>query len=36
MMAEQKNSTCSCGCALKKGNSEAAKPQQQAEKPKEK
>ncbi len=35
MMAEQK-STCGCGCALKKGNAETAKPQQQAEKPKEK
>ena len=35
MMAEQK-STCGCGCTLKKGNAETAKPQQQAEKPKEK
>jgi hypothetical protein len=34
-MAEQK-STCGCGCALKKGNPETAKPQPQAEKPKEK
>jgi hypothetical protein len=34
-MAEQK-STCGCGCGLKKGNAEVAKPQPQAEKPKEK
>jgi hypothetical protein len=34
-MAEPK-SACGCGCALKKDNAEAAKPQQQAEKPKEK
>ena len=34
MMAEQKG-TCGCGCALKQSNPEAAKPQQQAEKPKE-
>jgi hypothetical protein len=34
-MAEQK-SACGCGCALKKGDPEANKPQKQAEKPKEK
>lgn len=33
-MAEKK-STCDCGCALKKGNTETTKPQQQVEKPKE-
>jgi hypothetical protein len=34
-MAEEK-SACGCGCALKKGTAEVTKPQQQAEKPKEK
>jgi hypothetical protein len=35
MMAEQK-STCGCGCALKKGSAETAKPQPPAEKPQQK
>jgi hypothetical protein len=35
-MAEQKSCGCGCGCGLEKDKAEVAKPQQQAEKPKEK